>query len=120
MKLFVNFWLFWIGLFLSLKLIVTYSFSSEKVDLIVTLLNELSRHGLTISKNMAQLLEKKLESCSDSTTELLDQLSSGKLTPISRKKTSNAPHKAFSDFVKEERIDEALQYYEVMVRLIQL
>lgn len=85
----------------------------EKADIIVNLLSELSKYGLTISKNMAQSLEKKLENCSGFNSELLDQLSSGKLTAISRKKTVNSIHTEFSDHVKEERVEEAMKYYEV-------
>ena len=79
----------------------------------MNLLSELSKYGLTISKNMAQSLEKKLENCSGFNSELLDQLSSGKLTAISRKKTVNSIHTEFSDHVKEERVEEAMKYYEV-------
>jgi len=93
-----------------------YLFFSEKVDLIVALLNELSKHGLTISKNMAKSMEKTLENCTEPTGELLEKLSSGKLTLISRKKTVNSVHNDFSEYVKEERLDEALKYYEVATK----
>jgi len=61
-------------------------------------------------------MEKTLENCTEPTGELLEKLSSGKLTLISRKKTVNSVHNDFSEYVKEERLDEALKYYEVATK----
>ena len=78
----------------------------------MALLNELLNHGLTISKDGAQLLEKKLGNYSESTGELLEKLSSGELKPIAPGKFKGPAH-GLEALLKAGNTEGAVKFYEV-------